>query len=479
MSFHEGNGGDGGPDRSGRRPGRWSYEPYRRRAIDEIRRAGRTTAGWVAVAARWVDVALQRLDRAVREAREAALRRSGLDPGRLTVPRVVSRAPDWFQRGVEAVGGWFGSLGRWFYRAFPFLPRDREWRKAASGLALLLVVVTLANLTAPPEAKPLPGAWNPVFIGYFENGWGGIYGDSYPEFQRHAEYIDILMPFWYSIHPDGSIEDRGARREVINFAHASGIPVVPLVNNAKIGTSAGFLVDPAARQEAAAELKALVSEMGYDGVHIDFELLPPYWREELTSFIAEIRAALGPDKHLSAAVFPQVDVPYEVSGVHDYAALSGFCDFVVLMGYDRHYAGGPPGPISPDDWIERNIYHALYELGVPADKFVLAVGGYGYDWSAGGGVATSIPSRFIADLAYRRGATLEWDSASRNPYFVYYEGRVRHEVWYQDERVMSQRIALARKYGLRGLALWRVGYETPETWSVIDTELGTRSRRSR
>jgi len=86
------------------------------------------------------------------------------------------------------------------------------------------------------------------------------------------------------------------------------------MNNAKTGTSAGFLVDPAARQEAA----------------------------------AEIRAAIGPDKHFSMAVFPQVGVPAEISGAYDYAALSAFCNYIVIMGYDNHYAGEPPLTLLPD-----------------------------------------------------------------------------------------------------------------------------------
>lgn len=458
-------------------PEDWSYEPYRREAVGWVR-------GWLGVLTRRaaagvhrLDQILRRIDEGARRARDDAVRRTGLDPATLTTESLLARAPGSVGRSVRAVGAGLAAVGRGLGRLFPFAPRDREWKRAAGGLALLLVVVIVGNFAAPPTPMPLPGAWRPVFVGYFENGWGGIYGDSYPTLQRRAEYVDVIMPFWYSIHPDGSIEDRGARRDVVDFAHRSGIPVVPLFNNAKVGASAGFLVDPAARQEAAAEIKALVDSMEYDGVHIDFELLPPYWRNELTSFIAEIRAALGSGKHLSVAVFPQVDVSSDISGIYDYAALSGSCDFIVLMGYDHHYSGGPAGPVSPYDWIESNITHALYDWGVPAGKLVLAVGGYGYDWAGGGGGATNVPSRYATDLARRYGATPQWDSASQNPFFTYYEGRTRHDVWYQDERVMAQRIAQARKYGLRGLALWRLGYETPETWTVVSDELGPRLAR--
>lgn len=404
-------------------------------------------------------------------------RTAGIRPERLSVAHLLSQSPDGVRSRVEAVGGWLAATGRWLDRRLQFLPRDRQWRMAAGGMVLLLGIVTFASLFAPPEAKPLPGSRRPILFGYFENGWSARLPDSFPAFQRHFELVDMVAPFWHSIHPTGEIEDRGVRREVIDFAHARGIPVVPLFNNAKVGNSAGFLVSAAAREEAVREILELVVTNGYDGVHIDFELLPPEWREEYTSFIAELRATLGPGRHLSVAVFPKIDVDPGIHGIYDYAALAGLTDFIVIMGYDRHWATAPAGPISPYDWIEDNLRHALFEAGVPPEKIVLAVGGYGYDWPAGGGPgnrASVIAARFAPELASRHRADIEWDDVSNNPRFTYWSRGVRHDVWYQDHRVMAMRIEQARKYRLHGLALWRIGYETEATWTVLARELGTR-----
>ncbi len=449
-----------------------SFADWRRGAVGWLERTGKTARGWLSSAVRLLDQGLRGLDGLAVAGRDRLLRAANLRAEDLDAPSLVARAPEWLRRPVQAVGRWLGAAGAWLGRVFAFVPRDPQWTLAATGLLLLLGVTIIGSFITPPEFMPRPGVWRPIIVGYYENGWSEMYPDSLPTLQRHTESIDIVMPFWYSIHPDGSIENRGSKPEVVSLAHANGIQVVPLMNNAKTGTSAGFLTDAAARQEAAAEIKALVEENGYDGVHIDFELLPARWKDQLTSFIAEIRAVLGPSKHLSMAVFPQVDVDYELSGVYDYAALSGLCDFIVIMGYDRHYAGGPPGPVSPYDWIESNIKHAL-DLGISPSKIVMAVGGYGYDWPTGG-MASDIPSLWVPDLVRRTGARPQWDTASQNPYFTYYAGRNRHEVWYQDERVMAQRIEQARHYGLKGLALWRLGYETPRTWTVIRGEVGPR-----
>lgn len=467
--------------RRSRPPGRHNrdeqFEDYRQRTLAGLERVGRAASALYRATVDLVDRVVRSVDEWSERMSQVILRTTGIDRDRLSVNYVLSRSPSGIQSAVATVDRWLAMAGRRFTQTFAFLPGDLEWRRAATGMALLLVIVTFANFFAPPEAKPIPGGRRLLLVGYFENGWSASLPDSFPTFQRHFELVDMVIPFWHSIHPSGEIEDRGVRREVIDFAHAHDIAVIPLFNNAKVGNSAGFLVSAAAREEAIREILELVETNGYDGVHIDFELLPPEWREEFTSFIAELRVTLGMGRHLSVAVFPKVEVDPEIHGLYDYAALSGLTDFIVLMGYDRHWATAPAGPISPHDWIEDNLRLALNEEGVPADRLVLAVGGYGYDWPNGGGPgnrASVIAARFAPDLARRRGATLAWDNTSNNPFFSYWVGGTRHDVWYQDHRVMEMRIEQARKYRLRGLALWRIGYETDATWTVLDRAIGPR-----
>lgn len=445
---------------------------WRRLAVERLDRIGRAAADLLGRIWRGLDVGLRRLDDRAVALRDGFLRSVGLQAGDISAESIVGRAPVWLRRPIEAVGRFPAWVETRLESLLGLSAHDPAWRRAASGVALLLLATTAVSVAVPPEARPGPVGYRPLVVGYFENGWNDVYNDSFPTLQRYAEEIDVVMPFWYSVRPDGSIEDRGTRPDVTSFAHASGIRVVPLFNNAKTGVSAAFLVDPAARAEAAAEISGLVDRYGYDGVHLDFELLPADWKDELTSFVRELRAALGPSRQVSIAVFPKVGVSSDLSGVYDYAALASICDFIVIMGYDQHYAGGPPGPVSPYDWIEKNIAYAL-DQGIPPAKVVLAVGGYGYDWPAGG-MATDIPSRLALDYAQSHGAVIQWDAGSQNPYFTYYQGRNRHEVWYQDERVMAQRIEQVRHYGLHGLALWRLGYETPATWSVIRGAIGPR-----
>jgi spore germination protein len=67
--------------------------------------------------------------------------------------------------------------------------------------------------------------------------------------------------------------------------------------------------------------------------------------------------------------------------------------------------------------------------------------------------------------AYR--SSISWDSHHMTPYFRYSSEGQQHEVHFENERSLREKIALVEEYGLRGMALWRLGYEVPEVWEEI------------
>jgi spore germination protein YaaH len=59
-------------------------------------------------------------------------------------------------------------------------------------------------------------------------------------------------------------------------------------------------------------------------------------------------------------------------------------------------------------------------------------------------------------------------------YIEYTDGGKLIKVWIEDETSMKARIELVKKYDLAGVASWRRGYETPNTWDVIKETLEKR-----
>ena len=379
-------------------------------------------------------------------------------------------------QGWQALGGWRGIAQR--------LRTDRRWQVGAVAVGiLLLILATLPGGGSPQGQPPLrkpAGLMRPEVLGFFENGWSPIFGDSFPSVRKRPDLLDSISPFWYSIRSDGSLWPQEIRQEVIDFARQHGIRMIPLFNLLQSGgNEAGFLVDPAARSRAVQAIVAEVRQRGYDGVNIDFELLPPEAEPLMSAFIRELDRALPTDKRLDIAAFPKVDVDPSVHGGHNWRVFAQHADQVILMAYDRHYLGSQPGPVSPAGWVEANLKEML-DAGIPGGKILLGVGAYGYDWPAGAGPgneahSTPVPLWQVKRILDRHGIRPRWDRASQNPHFTYTgeDGQPR-EIWYLDERVLQQRLDMVRKYSLGGIAIWRLGYEDDAFWNVIERAYGPR-----
>ena len=244
-----------------------------------------------------------------------------------------------------------------------------------------------------------------------------------------------------------------------------------LINNiaGSSGNNAGMLTDPAARAAAVKNIVTLVRQKHYQEVNIDFELLHPSARQGLVTFMQDLRTALPKGVVLSESVFPRLGVPSQLNGAYDYPALAKVVDYLVVMLYDKHSNGGPAGPVSPYSWVVENMNWLLHTARIPADKLVIAAGVYGYDWQVGSTTATEMPLTEIQAKIKTLGVTPRMDASSENPYFYYTDSSGnRHVVWYQNQVTVQQRLQLAEKLGLRGMAIWALGEETPAVWSVIE-----------
>ncbi len=125
----------------------------------------------------------------------------------------------------------------------------------------------------------------------------------------------------------------------------------------------------------------------YDGIGIDFENMYHEDRDAFTYFIAELGNALhAQGKRLTIAAQAKSYDAFDVDGpgAFDYGALGSLADELRLMTYGWCWSSGcigspPPGPISPIHWLTTVTVYAKRK--VPADKIVLGVNLYGYDWS--------------------------------------------------------------------------------------------------
>lgn len=323
-----------------------------------------------------------------------------------------------------------------------------------------------------------PGSTAPIVLGYYM-----ATATADEALRSHVDHLTDLSPWTWQIGPDGSLNPdfpQGKTAAALAFAGRKGVGTHVLIHNFQggafdAGLATRILTSPEVRDRIAAELLQLAETWRFKGVHVDFENVPPEARDHLTDFIAELALRLRP-----AGIQLSMAVPARThtSGGqgYDYGALARHLDFMVVMTYDQHWQGGAPGPVAGIDWVNQVVDYML-DVGVPANKLVLGLAGYGYDWSvsrAGAEWAQALThAQVMARLeeARRRdpSVTLQWDPQAHVPYFAYGD-RI---VYFENADSISHKLELVRNRGLAGVALWRLGQEDPALWSLLRHYLGT------
>jgi Predicted glycosyl hydrolase len=115
-----------------------------------------------------------------------------------------------------------------------------------------------------------------------------------------------------------------------------------------------------------------------------------------------------------------------------------------------------------------------YALAViPANKIFLGFQIYARDWKiphvAGQEAETFSPQEAIQRAA-KYGATIYFDETAQSPYYRYAdEDGQQHEVWFEDARSAQAKFDLIKKFNLRGVSYWALGFPFPQNWALLNT----------
>jgi spore germination protein YaaH len=286
--------------------------------------------------------------------------------------------------------------------------------------------------------------------------------------------VSEVSPTWATVGVDGELVVTPPTAEVIDRLDEAGARLLPTVQNYADGTWQGqmiadLLADPRradAHREALVDL-ALAED--WDGIDIDYEALPPTAGPQFIDFLTALGADLdGHGLELTVAVPARADDEDPGTLAYSYQLLGEVADQVRVMTYDHSWSGSEAGPVAPLDWVSSVIDYAVER--VPADKLMLGVPTYGYDWVGTRGEVVNAAD--AVDLAEEVGAEPVWDDVSASWTFSYDRDGDQHTVWYEDARSLGAAQELAREAGLRGVAIWQLGGEDPEMWPTLATVTG-------
>ena len=266
--------------------------------------------------------------------------------------------------------------------------------------------------------------------------------------------------------------------------YASAADSVTLADGTTTSTVEAVTGSAQARDQAVAALVAAAED--YAGLTIDFEgLKGDTVKDNYVTFMEQLRAALPSDKTLYVCVQP--DTWY--TGF-DYRGLGAVCDKVILMAHDYQWTSSETakhvGTANTDSPVTPfpDIYEALRDITDPdigvADrsKIVLAIsfGTAGFHIDENGvlleGTVYHPSLSVLTGRLAQPDTQVTYSEKYRNPAAVYTtEDGERYRVWYEDARSVTDKIVLARMFGITGVSLWRVGTipasQGYDVWSAV------------
>lgn len=287
-----------------------------------------------------------------------------------------------------------------------------------------------------------------------------------------------VSPFWYGVDISGQVvSSPGAENaDIINLARSDGDRLIPTISNAFNGQKVSeILRDPNRYRWHIALLVEKAVNSNYDGIDLDYENLKPEDRDLYSQFVADLAQALHEKgKVLTVTVQPKTEEPGQIPSTraHNYAALGQAADYIRIMAYDKHYSGGPPGPVAPISWVDQVIAFAVTQI--PKEKLLLGIPSYGYDWPlVPGGKGKSVVHDQAAAISFSRGAPVNWDPASASPFINYNDGGVNRIVWFENAQSIQAKADIAKKYDLAGVVFWRLGREDKTAYLALPSKLNT------
>ena len=303
---------------------------------------------------------------------------------------------------------------------------------------------------------------------------GGVSGnDTISEVLQPTKGINVLCPTWLALSDNEGGVRSIAGADYVNKAHDKGIEVWPLLSNFEIKDISTSTVLGSAQYRAAVIKNTVdaVTAVGADGVNVDFESIMTEDGQSFIEFIRELSIACR-----QAGLVLSVDnyVPMNFNDHYDLHEQGVVADYVIIMGYDEHYAGSEQaGSVASLSYVENGIIKALED--VDASKVINAVPFYTRIWHTKDGELTCETVGMDKAAEYIKNHSIEmmWDADCGQNYgeFTSNDGTL-NQIWMEDAKSIQQKIDSMKAHGIAGIAQWRLGMETPDVWDVIGGYIG-------
>ena len=385
-------------------------------------------------------------------------------------------------------------------------------------VALIAGAVPFLAFAATATTAKTPfsyGAWVPY--------WTSTAGEQ--QIAVNLDSLNEVSPFSYELVGAGTIKDdlginQGLWTGWMSAVQSAGVKVIPTIAWFDTGSIYKLLSVAKARQAEETSIAQLAKANNFNGIDIDFEAMSPATRPYYSLFIEGLSQRLhAENKMLTCTVVPRepasdvyVVVPKNITYPESYPVLNQYCDEVRLMAYDQgttdlklDASKGGDGtlyaPTADPDWVTKIVQYAIQYIN--PKKIMLGIPTYGYEyevswannvttyqevraWDYFGAMdrADSLGIAPVRDNAGELSFTFTSSTYIQEPlvltsYVSSTEPAVltTHDpnasttffVSFPDATSELQKVALAKKYGLRGVMFFKAdGDIDPSIWNSLN-----------
>ena len=298
---------------------------------------------------------------------------------------------------------------------------------------------------------------------------GGIGGnDTLVEMMSGVKGVNVISPTWFALSDNNGNFTNLASMDYVNLAHDMGLEVWGLVDNF---TNEGVdtyevLAGLGTRTHLIDGLIETALAYGLDGINIDFEEVSLDAGQPFIEFIRELSIACRKN-----GIVLSIDnyVPMGYNDHYNRKEQGIVADYVIIMGYDEHHkSSDTAGSVASIDFVENGIANTVAD--VPANKVINAIPFYTRIWETRGttvesqAVGMEMAQQYIKD----HNITTAWDEKTCQNYGEYQSGDSYYQVWLEDEDSIRVKLNIMDKYGIGGVAAWKLGFEVDSIWDVIE-----------
>lgn len=391
--------------------------------------------------------------------------------------------------------------------------------------AVFLMAVFILGTVAPAEAKTAPLAvagWIPY--------WAG--DDGIADARAHLSKLSTLYPFVFTVKNDGTLKDLGnlksdSWQNLFDRARDKHVAIIPTITSGNGAQIENIIGTSSTRTAHIANIVAMVHDGNYDGVDIDYENRTKNSIDDFSAFLTDLKKGLG-NKTLVCTIEPRTPpdslykvIPSPLPYSNDYTVIAKVCDSVQVMAYDQQRAdiklnatrvGLPYYPNADTAWVDKVIKNTL--RSIPKEKLSLGIPTYGRNvtltvspqWFQSYSLAGSINQEDAFSIASDTGAVASRNAAGEQvlTYLpkdmpaklakaisaervargtpkgmkvalqaLAYANRTGKTVqvrmaWWSDADAASEKVSLAQKYHLAGVALFKLdGKEDQRVWNLF------------